>query len=93
MSPPTSSGAGSRGAAAIEGRLAGPWSGSSESVTLSTSMVTVSASTGSSAIASIGASYPTASALGRRARSCANSQSSITSVSYIGPHEKWALTA
>ena len=37
----------------MEGRFAGPWSASSESVTLSTSVVTVSASTGSSAIASI----------------------------------------
>ena len=37
----------------MEGRFAGPWSGSSESVTLSTSVVTVIASTGSSAIGSI----------------------------------------
>src|SRR5215208_1619340 len=50
--PPARSGAGIRGEAAIEGRLAGPWSGRSESVTLSTRVVTVSASTGSSAIAS-----------------------------------------
>src|SRR5918998_2075228 len=45
-------GAGVRGRAAMEGRLAGPWSASSESVTLSTRVVTVSASTGASAIAS-----------------------------------------
>ena len=37
----------------MEGRVAGPWSASSESVTLSTSVVTVIASMGSSVIASI----------------------------------------
>ena len=46
-------GAGIRGEAAMEGRFAGPSSGSSESVTLSTSVVTVTASRGSSAIGSI----------------------------------------
>ena len=47
--PPSMKRAGSRAVNAIGARFAGPWSASSESVTLSTSIVTVSASTGSRA--------------------------------------------